>query len=235
MVAIMWPTVYGVLVGLALGLVLVAVVAYWARPGQPGLVLCVTWLSWFLVLLPCVLVPMDLCTDPTMDRSRLVQVWRSSWWISMACGWIVIPLLQEYYQAGEFTVRARWWRAVRNNAMFYAVILVLALLSMLIMNVGYGWTVHQMDAVLGALSNTFGTGLCLCLLGYGIIEVPRTIWQCALPRQEQLTNLYHEVGYLAHDLSSYRVLLALQFRVCISGFLFACLDKKDENMLRQTK
>jgi len=208
-----WPAAYGIIAGLLLGTALAIGVAYWARRGQPVVVLVTTWMSWLLVFVPCILVPIDLSADSAVDRTKLEQMWRFLWWTSMACGWLVIPFVQEYYNAGEFTFGGRLWRSVRSNAVFYAGLIVLALLGMLIMGLAYHWTLSQMDAVVSALSNTFGIALCMCLLGYGLVEVPRATWRMRLSAKERLRHCHREAAHFARELSSYRVTLALIYRV----------------------
>lgn len=63
-------------------------------------------------------------TSPTL----LVTWWRLAYWYGFAVQFTVLPFHQEYADSGHFTVSDRISTAIRNNLIFYAVLVVSILL-----------------------------------------------------------------------------------------------------------
>ena len=59
-------------------------------------------------------------TSPTL----LVTWWRLAYWYGFAVQFTVLPFHQEYADSGHFTVSDRISTAIRNNLIFYAVLVV---------------------------------------------------------------------------------------------------------------
>ena len=60
----------------------------------------------------------------------LVTWWRLAYWYGFAVQFTVLPFHQEYADSGHFTVGDRISTAIRNNLIFYAVLVVAILLAM---------------------------------------------------------------------------------------------------------
>lgn len=54
----------------------------------------------------------------------LVTWWRLAYWYGFAVQFTVLPFHQEYADSGHFTVGDRISTAIRNNLIFYAVLVV---------------------------------------------------------------------------------------------------------------
>ena len=54
----------------------------------------------------------------------LVTWWRVAYWYGFAVQFTVLPFHQEYADSGHFTVGDRINTAIRNNLIFYAVLVV---------------------------------------------------------------------------------------------------------------
>lgn len=63
-------------------------------------------------------------TSPTL----LVTWWRLAYWYGFAVQFTVLPFHQEYADSGHFTISDRISTAIRNNLIFYAVLVVSMLL-----------------------------------------------------------------------------------------------------------
>jgi hypothetical protein len=63
-----------------------------------------------------------------------VTLWSLNYWSVFILNWFVLPILQEYLAAGDFTVKERVMRSLRNNipllviyfATFIIIVIVLA-------------------------------------------------------------------------------------------------------------
>lgn len=76
-----------------------------------------------LAILPSYSAFPDACmqgTSPTL----LVTWWRLAYWYGFAVQFTVLPFHQEYADSGHFTVSDRISTAIRNNLIFYAVLVV---------------------------------------------------------------------------------------------------------------
>ncbi|KAH6919676.1 hypothetical protein HPB50_029336 [Hyalomma asiaticum] len=49
----------------------------------------------------------------------LQSLWRVVYWTSQALTWLILPLMQSYSTAGEFTVAGKLRRALIENAIYY--------------------------------------------------------------------------------------------------------------------
>ena len=83
-------------------------------------------------------------------------------------------------------------RSLRINGIFYLVLLGVAavfLLALVLLGVG-----KEMGLLLylKCLAMIWGMFLLIILLGYSLVEIPRTMWRNAHPRQ-YLTYLYHRI------------------------------------------
>ncbi|KAF9108448.1 hypothetical protein BGX27_008344 [Mortierella sp. AM989] len=149
----------------------------------------IAFISWFFPFSIVVLVPLDLastlsrgCTDEQVCKEPLLYVsseflvaaWRTIYWCSFALTWVMIPLLQEYTQSGEFTVMKRFRHAVRYNILYQLVVGSVALVGLVY--VWYYQGPSNLRAYVMALSNSWGLVLVVIFMGYGMVDVPRRLW-----------------------------------------------------------
>ena len=69
-----------------------------------------------------------------MENELLVYLWSFNYWSVFILNWFVLPFLQEYLAAGDFTRRERLMRSLRNNIpllliFFLAFIIILICLA----------------------------------------------------------------------------------------------------------
>ena len=70
---------------------------------------------------PPTLAPTRDCVKPWshMPRSVLPYVWRVVYWSSMLLSWILMPIMQSYVYAGDFTVWGKLKTALKENSLWY--------------------------------------------------------------------------------------------------------------------
>ena len=107
---------------------------------------------------------------------HLEDMWTAVYWATFVLTYVVIPIVQEYVAAGEFTRRGRFCASVQINMMFYAVCGVFAFGAFAYVIVGLNQGLADLQPVLISLANTMGLVIIILLLGYGTAEVPRAIW-----------------------------------------------------------
>lgn len=76
---------------------------------------------WIAIVASCYKSPP--CMQGTSPQ-LLVTWWRLAYWYGFAVQFTVLPFHQEYADSGHFTVGDRISTAIRNNLIFYAVLVV---------------------------------------------------------------------------------------------------------------
>lgn len=108
----------------------------------------------------------------------LPALWHVVYWTSQALTWLILPLMQSYSNAGDFSVAGKCKSALIENAIYYGTYLLI--FGVCLIYVAARPDLH-IDAdkikIIGVTaSNTWGLFLLVLLLGYGLVEVPRTVW-----------------------------------------------------------
>ena len=108
----------------------------------------------------------------------LPALWHVVYWSSQFLTWLLLPLMQSYSTAGDFSVAGKIKTALIENAIYYGTYLLI--FGICLIYVAARPDLH-IDAeklkVIGiTASNTWGLFLLVLLLGYGLVEVPRTVW-----------------------------------------------------------
>lgn len=101
------------------------------------------------------------------------ETWNIIYWVNFFLIWIVLPLLQEYEDAGEFTWKAKLRRSVWNNLLIYGIFIVLGGLFMIYLAFYGQMTFSAMMELFAALSNCFGTLLVVLLMSHGLVAIPK--------------------------------------------------------------
>ena len=123
---------FGILALLAVTVGVLLTLRHFAAPEVSLAVRLQLALSWTLSLSILALVPADIAATASGDasaRPTLALLWDLSYWITFNLTWFVLPLHQIYEDAGDFTVAARLATSVRENVIFYAVLVAVALLE----------------------------------------------------------------------------------------------------------
>eukprot|EP00003_Mantamonas_plastica_P022724 TRINITY_DN3922_c0_g1_i3.p1 TRINITY_DN3922_c0_g1~~TRINITY_DN3922_c0_g1_i3.p1 ORF type:complete len:616 (+),score=161.65 TRINITY_DN3922_c0_g1_i3:283-2130(+) len=94
---------------------------------------------------------------------------------------LVIPLQQSYAYAGEFTVFERMKRAIRENVIFYAIAGVISLVFVIWVAIANNLTGEKFGGFIIAASNAWALLVLITMLGYGLVEVPRKLWNLSNP------------------------------------------------------
>jgi len=108
-------------------------------------------------------------------------MWHVIYWTSQAMTWIMLPMMQSYAKAGEFTVLGKIKYALIANALYYGTYLIIfcACLIYLAVKPDFKFDAAQLKVLAITASNTWGLFLLVLLLGYGLVDVPRTCWNNA--------------------------------------------------------
>lgn len=161
-------------------------------------------LSWTLSLSIIALVPADIAATANNEdgaRPGLGILWDLSYWTTFCLTWFVLPIHQIYEDAGDFSVGGRLRTSIRENLIFYAVIVLVAVLGVVLLVANAAMTFAGVAAFSIAVSNMFGICTGVFLLGYGLVEVPRGVWRGA-DITARPAEAYRRVGVAARSLEA---------------------------------
>ncbi|XP_055522557.1 LMBR1 domain-containing protein 2 homolog [Wyeomyia smithii] len=111
------------------------------------------------------------------------NLWRIIYWSSQFLTWFIMPLMQSYLKAGDFTIKGKLKSALVDNAIYYGSYLFICgvLLIYLALQPGISLDWQKLKAIASSASNTWGLFLLVLLLGYALVEVPRSLWNNSKP------------------------------------------------------
>ncbi|EXC09705.1 hypothetical protein L484_019802 [Morus notabilis] len=191
----MW-VFYLISLPLTVGMVILTL-RYFAGPEVPRYVFLTVGYTWFCSLSIIILVPADIWTTTHgMWNGGISFFWSWSYWSTFLLTWAVVPLIQGFEDAGDFTVTERLKTSVHVNLVFYLIVGSIGLFGLILLIMMHKtWS----GSVLGfamACSNTFGLVTGAFLLGFSLSEIPKSIWRNAdwTTRQKVLS---HKIAKMA--------------------------------------
>lgn len=107
--------------------------------------------------------------------------WRVVYWTSQFLTWILLPFMQSYARSGGFSITGKIKTALIENAIYYGTYLLIfgAFLIYVAVNPKFNLQWNQLQTIGIAAANTWGLFLLVLLLGYGLVEIPRSHWNGA--------------------------------------------------------
>ncbi|XP_021692714.2 uncharacterized protein LOC110673810 isoform X6 [Hevea brasiliensis] len=192
----MW-VFYLISLPLTLGMVILTL-RYFAGPEVPRYVLFTVGYTWFCSLSIIILVPADIYTTKFyLDNGGISFFWSWSYWSTFLLTWAVVPLIQGFEDAGDFTVSERLKTSIHANLVFYLIVGSIGLFGLILLILMK--KIRSGSNVLGvamACSNTFGLVTGAFLLGFGLSEIPKSLWRNAdwTTRQKVLS---HKIAKMA--------------------------------------
>ena len=143
------------------------------------------------------------CQEPysLLNESVLPNLWRVVYWTSQLLTWLILPVMQSFTQAGEFTFGGKFKSALWDNMIYYtSYCLIAIILFVYIATHDLDLTWDRLKAIAASASNTWGLFVLVLMLGYGLVEVPRNCWNRSL-KGYQLTRAYFKIAKLMSEKS----------------------------------
>ncbi|GMJ12913.1 hypothetical protein like AT5G65290 [Hibiscus trionum] len=162
---------------LTLGMVILTL-KYFAAPEVPNYVLFTVGYTWFCSFSIIILVPADIWTTMFGQYSRGISFfWSLTYWSTFLLTWVVVPTIQGYEDAGDFTVVERLKTSLHENLVFYLCVGSVGLVGLVLFVIfSKNWSGDILGFAM-ACSNTFGLVTGAFLLGFGLSEIPKGIWK----------------------------------------------------------
>lgn len=189
---------------------------------QQRVVLLGTLLAWYLCFLIVFILPFDVSTtiykrclanNAAVSEPKVCEqpwsyipdgvlpvFWRVVYWTSQFLTWLLIPFMQSYARSGAFSRAGKMKTALIENAIYYGTYLLIfvSLLIYVVIHLKWKFTFSQLQTVCITAANTWGLFLLVLLLGYGLVEIPRSYWLSS--NQAYLLNkTYFKVAKMATE------------------------------------
>ncbi|XP_035999688.1 G-protein coupled receptor-associated protein LMBRD2B isoform X1 [Fundulus heteroclitus] len=178
--------------------------------------------------------------------------WRVVYWTSQFLTWLLLPFMQSYARSGAFSILGKVKTALIQNAIYYGtyllIFVVLLIYAAVHLHLKLSWTGLQTIGI--AAANTWGLFLLVLLLGYGLVEIPRSYWLSS-SNDFLLAKAYFKVAKLATEKAAAEETLAdvmeevsdidrsVRFnhglRKCVDTILTKCPTRYQEEMGRNVE
>ncbi|XP_076010446.1 G-protein coupled receptor-associated protein LMBRD2B-like [Genypterus blacodes] len=121
-----------------------------------------------------------VCEEPWsyIPDGVLPVFWRVVYWTSQFLTWLLLPFMQSYARSGAFSRVGKIKTALIENAIYYGTYLIIFISLIIYVAVHPQWhfTWVELQTIGIAAANTWGLFLLVLLLGYGLVEIPRSYW-----------------------------------------------------------
>uniref|UniRef100_A0A8C4ZK72 LMBR1 domain containing 2b n=1 Tax=Gadus morhua TaxID=8049 RepID=A0A8C4ZK72_GADMO len=173
---------------------------------QQRMVLFGTLLAWYLCFLIVFILPLDVttvsahtvpkpCYQPWsyVPDGVMPVFWRVVYWTSQCLTWLLLPFMQSYARSGGFSIGGKVKTALIENAIYYGTYLLIFGSLLIYVAVHPEW--YELQTIGITAANTWGLFLLVLLLGYGLVEIPRSYWN-ASRRGHLLVKTYFKAAKL---------------------------------------
>lgn len=147
-------------------------------------------------------IPVPLCQVPLshVPENVLPTLWQVVYWTSQLLTWIILPIMQSYSTAGDFTVAGKIKTALIENAIYYGSYLLIfgVILIYVVAKADLQVDAERLKVIGITASNTWGLFLLILLLGYGLVEVPRSVYNSS-KKGFVLSKTYFKISKLSTE------------------------------------
>uniref|UniRef100_A0A3P8RTG8 LMBR1 domain containing 2a n=1 Tax=Amphiprion percula TaxID=161767 RepID=A0A3P8RTG8_AMPPE len=121
-----------------------------------------------------------VCVEPWsyIPDGVLPVFWRVVYWTSQFLTWLLLPFMQSYARSGAFSMVGKIKTALIENAIYYGTYLLIFVSLLIYVSAHSLWnhTWAELLTIGITAANTWGLFLLVLLLGYGLVEIPRSYW-----------------------------------------------------------
>lgn len=139
-----------------------------------------------------------------MSDKTTLTMWKSNYWSTFILTWLLLPILQEYYRAGNYQKIMKLKTSLRQNLKFQAIVLAVSIAGGVYLILEKGLSLTSMKSMLISISHIYALVLALWLMAHGLIAIPRNRWQEGNILQN-LNHFYLKVPKLVDNLEDTRI------------------------------
>ncbi|KAL4235670.1 LMBR1 domain-containing protein 2 [Mactra antiquata] len=127
--------------------------------------------------------------------SVLPTLWKIVYWTSQFLTWLLLPMMQSYSRAGDFTVAGKMKSAFFENLLYYGTYFLIFGVCLIYVAARPDLNIdaEKLKVIGVTASNTWGLFLLVLLLGYGLVEIPRYVWNNA-KHSYMLSRTYFKIA-----------------------------------------
>ncbi|XP_051923788.1 G-protein coupled receptor-associated protein LMBRD2B-like isoform X2 [Hippocampus zosterae] len=142
----------------------------------------------------------SVCEKPWsyIPEGVLPVFWRVVYWTSQFLTWLLLPFMQSYARSGAFSLVGKVKAAIVENAIYYGTYLLIFIFLVIYVVAHPKWrlTWTEFQTICITAANTWGLFLLVLLLGYGLVEIPRSYWLSSC-HTHLLAKTYFKVAKMA--------------------------------------
>ncbi|XP_027133241.1 LMBR1 domain-containing protein 2-B [Larimichthys crocea] len=142
------------------------------------------------------------CEEPWsfIPDGVLPVFWRVVYWTSQFLTWLLLPFMQSYARAGAFSRVGKMKTALIENAIYYGTYLLIFISLLIYVAAHPKWKLSwgQLQTIGITAANTWGLFLLVLLLGYGLVEIPRSYWRSS-SQSYLLAKTYFKAAKMANE------------------------------------
>ncbi|KAG7269387.1 hypothetical protein CRUP_008391 [Coryphaenoides rupestris] len=196
---------------------------------------------------------LTVCKEPWsyIPDGVLPVFWRVVYWTSQCLTWLLLPFMQSYARSGAFSRVGKMKTALIENGLYYGTYLLIFISLLIYVAAHPQWylTWGEFRTIGISAANTWGLFLLVLLLGYGLVEIPRSYWlaschgylldktyfnaaKMATEKAEAEQNLADAMEEVASAQESVRDMHNQSLRMCVDTILQKCPPEYQERMER---
>ncbi|XP_056887997.1 G-protein coupled receptor-associated protein LMBRD2B-like isoform X2 [Takifugu flavidus] len=145
------------------------------------------------------------CVEPWsyIPEGILPVFWRVVYWTSQFLTWLLLPFMQSYARSGAFSRVGKIKTALIENAIYYGTYLLIFVCLLIYVAAHPQWRLswREFQTIGITAANTWGLFLLVLLLGYGLVEIPRSYWLSS-SHGYLLAKTYFKVAKMAIEKSA---------------------------------
>lgn len=141
------------------------------------------------------------CSPPVsyVSQKTLPDYWAVTYWTSQALTWLLLPIMESYMSAGDFTPGRKMVSALKEYAIINSIFAVIGFSFLIYIAVRNNLDMNGLKSVVIALTNMTGLIFVMVFLGYGVVDLPRK-WFRKYNLQHSLKSLQFRAGSLNIEL-----------------------------------
>lgn len=156
---------------------------YFAAKQTPVFIYFLVFVAWTMAFGIVALIPYDVylvfltqAISGEKHNELLFILWKIVYWTVFALCWVFLPLTQYYAMAGDFSFLRRCQTALMRHLRTFLMMIVVFVIFIIYLGATGNLSQKTLPVFLVVISNVWGLFLIMVLLGYGLVVIPRRLW-----------------------------------------------------------
>jgi hypothetical protein len=161
---------------------------YFIKKNLNIIVSIICFITWYSVFLLTIILLYDISNKDDKDIHNIINIaYNIIYYIIFFDAWFIIPFLQLYESAGDFTIKGRIKRSLKNNLIYYLCCIIVCIICSIFIIFNYKKfykntdnieTKNKFQTIIDTsinLANMYGLILIVLLLSYSLVKFPKYI------------------------------------------------------------